>query len=86
MMRRIFIAFCSAALLFTSAAVPAHAECKDEVKEVRDDIDKNKDAYTSKAIAEARKHLVQAEIPSLKLADCRREVSAAKKSLRQGKK
>jgi hypothetical protein len=56
------------------------------VKEVRDDIDKNKDTYTAEARAEAQKHLVQAEVPSLKLADCQREVEKAKKALRQGKK
>jgi hypothetical protein len=68
-------------------ATPALAtDCKDKVKEVRDDIDKNKDDYTAEARAEAQKHLVQAELPSLKIADCQREVEKAKKALRQGKK
>jgi len=69
------------------AATPAlAADCRDKVKEVRDDIDKNKDDYTAEARAEAQKHLVQAELPSLKIADCQREVEKAKKALRQGKK
>jgi hypothetical protein len=70
-----------------AAASPALAEsCKEKVKEVRDDIEKNRGAYTAEAKAEANKHLVSAELPSLKLADCEREVNAAKKALRQGKK
>lgn len=86
MIRKMFFAFCYVATLLTLAAVPAHADCEDEIKEVHDDIDKNKDDYTKDAISEARKHLRQAEIPSLKLADCQREVREAKKALRQGKK
>lgn len=75
------------ASLSVLGATPAlAADCKDKVKEVRDDIDKNKDNYTTEARAEAQKHLVQAEVPSLKLADCQREVEKAKKALRQGKK
>jgi hypothetical protein len=75
------------ASLSVLGATPALAgDCKDKVKEVRDDIDKNKDTYTAEARAEAQKHLVQAEVPSLKLADCQREVEKAKKALRQGKK
>jgi hypothetical protein len=68
-------------------AAPALAEdCKDKVKEVRDDLEKNRDSYKAEARAEAQKHLVEAEVPSLKLADCRREVEKAKKALRDGKK
>jgi hypothetical protein len=67
--------------------MPALADdCKDKVKEVRDDIEKNRDSYSQEARAEAQKHLVQAEVPSLKLADCEREVKKAKKALREGKK
>lgn len=75
-----------ASLSVLSATPALAADCKDKVKEVRDDIDKNKDNYTPEARAEAQKHLVQAEVPSLKLADCQREVEKAKKALRQGKK
>jgi hypothetical protein len=67
-------------------AAPALADCKDEVKEVRDEIEKNREDYTAEARAEAQKHLVAAEVPSLKLADCRREVHKAKKALDDGKK
>ena len=86
MIRNACIVIACVSVLLTAMAIPANADCKEEIQEVRDDIDRNKDDYTKKAIAEARKHLVQAEIPSLKLADCRREVAAAKRALRQGKK
>jgi hypothetical protein len=86
MIRKIFLVFACFAALLTAAAPLAHADCKDEIKEVREDIDRNKNDYTMEAIAKARKHLVQAEIPSLQLADCRREVAAARQALRQGKK
>jgi hypothetical protein len=74
------------ASLSVLTAPPALADCKDKVKEVRDDIEKNRDSYTAEARTEAQKHLVQAEVPSLKLADCEREVNKAKKVLRDGKK
>ena len=75
------------ASLSVLGATPAlAADCRDKVKEVREDIEKNKNDYTAEARAEAQKHLVQAEVPSLKLADCQREVEKAKKALRQGKK
>jgi hypothetical protein len=75
-----------ASLSVLSASPALAADCKDKVKEVRDDIDKNRDSYTAEARAEAQKHLVQAEVPSVKLADCEREVGKAKKALREGKK
>jgi hypothetical protein len=62
------------------------ADCKDEIREVFNDIDKNKEDYTKEAIVKARKHLVKAEMPSLKPADCRRQVRADKMALRKGKK
>ena len=86
MIRQIFFVFVFAGAILTAASIPAHADCKDEIQEVREDIERNKDDYTKEAIAKARKHLVQAEIPSLKLADCQREVAKAKQALRQGKK
>jgi hypothetical protein len=85
-MSKVLPVFCCVAALLTAATVPAHADCKDEIQAVRDDMEQNKKDYTADAMIEARKHLVQADIPSLKLADCRREVAAAKKELRQGKK
>jgi hypothetical protein len=75
-----------ASLSVLNAPPALAADCKDKVKEVRDDIEKNRDDYTAEARAEAQKHLVQAEVPSLKLGDCEREVSKAKKALREGKK
>ena len=75
-----------ASLSVLNAPPALAADCKDKVKEVRDDIEKNRDDYTAEARAEAQKHLVQAEVPSVKLADCEREVSKAKKALREGKK
>lgn len=75
-----------ASLSVLNAPPALAADCKDKVKEVRDDIEKNRDGYTAEARAEAQKHLVQAEVPSLKLGDCEREVSKAKKALREGKK
>jgi len=85
-MRQLILSLVLVTALVTVPVVTVYADCKDEIQEVRDDIENNKDKYTREAIAEARKHLLDAELPSLKLADCRREVMAAKKALRQGKK
>ncbi len=49
-------------------------------------ISNNKDDYIKEAIVRARKHLMQAELPSIRIANCRRKLLAAKKELRQGKK
>jgi hypothetical protein len=51
------------AALSVLGATPALADCKDKVKEVREDIDKNKNNYSAEARAEAQKHLVNAEVP-----------------------
>jgi hypothetical protein len=84
--RTSFVAGLLASPLVLAAPPALAAGCKDDVKEVREDIEKNRDNYSAEARAEAQKHLVQAEVPSLKLADCRREVEKAKKALRDGKK
>jgi hypothetical protein len=84
--RKSWIVGLLASLSVLNAPPALAADCKDKVKEVRDDIEKNRDSYTPEARAEAQKHLVQAEVPSLKLADCEREVKKAKKALREGKK
>jgi hypothetical protein len=86
MLRQLFISIVLGATLITAAATPVIADFKEEIREVRDDIDKNKEDYTKEAIVKARKHLVKAEMPSLKPADCRRQVRAAKMALRKGKK
>ena len=86
MLRQLFLSIVLSTTLITAAVTPVFADCRDEVKEVRNDIDKNKEKYTKEAIVKARKHLLRAEVPSLKPADCRRQVLAAKKALRKGKK
>jgi len=86
MLRQLILSIILSAALITATVAPVLADCRDEIREVRNDIDKNKELYTKEAIVKARKHLVRAEVPSLRPAECRRQVLAAKKALRKGKK
>lgn len=71
------LSFCFSTLAF--------ADCKDRVKEVREDIEKDPKKYKLEARLEAQKQLVQAELPSLSLFQCTEHILKAKKALRNGR-
>ncbi len=74
------------ALLVGLQTGPALADCKDQVREMRQDINDNKDDYTREARMEAKKHLAQAELTLVNPLECREHLREARRVLRDGKK
>ena len=64
----------------------AHADCGDRVKELRKEIEQDKDKYTPASRREAQKELILAEAPSIQPLQCNEHISKARKILRDGKK
>ena len=78
-----------ALLLVTFIATPmsyAVANCDDRVKELRREIEQDKDKYTPAARREAQKELVLADAPSIQPLQCTEHINKARKALREGKK
>lgn len=72
--------------LFTSPASYAMANCDERVKELRREIEQDKDKYTPAARREAQKELVLADAPSIQPLQCTEHINKARKALRDGKK
>ena len=64
----------------------ALADCKDQVKELREEINDDRDKNTSEARAEAKKELAVAQAQILSPLECREQLRKARKALRNGKK
>ena len=69
-----------------SADVGITDKCQEEVKELEEKIDKNKDDYTSEARRKARAHLAAAKTNRANPAKCRDNLRDARQDLRDGKK
>ena len=61
-------------------------KCQEEVKELEDKIEKNKDDYTSEARAKAKANLAAAKTNRANPAKCRENLRDARQDLRDGKK
>ena len=72
--------------LSASAEVGITDKCQEEVKELEDKIDKNKDDYTSEARRKARANLAAAKTNRANPAKCRENLRDARQDLRDGKK
>lgn len=64
----------------------ALANCDERVKELRREIEQDKDKYTPAARREAQKELVLADAPSIQPLQCNEHINKARKALRDGKK
>lgn len=64
----------------------AMANCDERVKELRREIEQDKDKYTPAARREAQKELVLADAPSIQPLQCTEHINKARKALRDGKK
>lgn len=69
-----------------SADVGLTDKCQEEVKELEEKIDKNKDDYTSEARRKARANLAAAKTNRANPAKCRENLRDARQDLRDGKK
>jgi hypothetical protein len=85
-------AFALSALLTLGYTVSATADvgitdkCQEEVKELEEKIEENKDDYTSEARRKARAHLAAAKTNRANPAKCRENLRDARQDLRDGKK
>ena len=84
MMNRTLPAIFFSCVVLTSGA--ALADCKDQVKELRQEINDDRDKYTREARAEAKKELAVAQAQLLSPLECREHLRKARKVLRKGKK
>lgn len=72
--------------LTLSADVGITDKCQEEVRELEDKIDANKDDYTSEARRKARANLAAAKTNRANPAKCRENLRDARQDLREGKK
>lgn len=72
--------------LCIGSAAWAEDTCKDRVDTFREKFEKDKDKYALKSRQEAERHLLQAQLPSLKLFQCTEHLMKARQALREGKK
>ena len=75
--------FFSCVALTSGAAL---ADCKDQVKELRAEINDDRDKYTREARAEAKKELAVAQAQLVSPLECREHLRKARKALRNGEK
>ena len=71
--------------LTSSADVGITDKCQEEVRELEEKIDDNKDDYTSEARRKARAHLAAAKTNRANPAKCRENLRDARQDLRDGK-
>lgn len=77
---------CSWAATATLADVGVTDACQDDVKELEEEIDDNKDDYTAESRRKARSQLMAAKTNRLNPVKCRENIRDARKELREGKR
>ena len=82
-MRKIAISLLLVVVILPGGA--ARADCKDEVRELRQEINDDRNKYTQKARAEAQKELVAAQAQIASPVKCREHLHKARRALRGGK-
>lgn len=83
MKRTMGVMFLVCAAFFSGTA---QADCKDEVKDLREEINEDRDKYTNEARAEAKKELAAAQVQIASPLECREHLRKARQALRKGKK
>lgn len=90
MNKMIFIAIIFAMSLWcispSMADVGVTDACQDDVKELMDKINDNRDDYTAESRRKAKKHLMDAKTNRLNPAKCRKNILEAREELREGKR
>ena len=90
MNKMIFIAIIFAMSLWcispSMADVGVTDACQDDVKELMDKINDNRDDYTAESRRKAKKHLMEAKTNRLNPAKCRKNILEAREELREGKR
>ena len=70
----------------STAEVGVTDACQDDVKELMDKINDNRDDYTAESRRKAKKHLLDAKTNRLNPAKCRKNILEAREELRKGKR
>ena len=90
MNKMIFIAIIFAMSLWcispSMADVGVTDACQDDVKELMDKINDNRDDYTAESRRKAKQHLMEAKTNRLNPAKCRKNILEAREELREGKR
>ena len=90
MNKMIFIAIVFAMSLWcispSMADVGVTDACQDDVKELTDKINDNRDDYTAESRTKAKQHLLEAKTNRLNPAKCRKNILDAREELREGKR
>lgn len=80
------------AVLGLMSSLPAYADigvtdsCQDDVKELRKEIDRNKDDYTSESRKKANRQLTAAKTNRMSPTRCRKNILDARQELEKGKR
>jgi len=83
---KIISAALAIALSLVAGSGAAFADCKDEVRELREEINDERGDYTLAARSEAKRHLAAAELTFMKPVKCRKSLREARRALRKGEK
>jgi hypothetical protein len=88
--RIVLVAFVAAMHLWGASSAAADVgvtdACQDDVKNLADKIDDNKDDYTAESRRKAKNHLLAAKTNRLNPAKCRGNILDARKELQEGKR
>ena len=77
---------CSWAASVTVADVGVTDACQDDVRELEEEINDNKDDYTAESRRKAKSQLMAAKTNRLSPVKCRENIRDARKELREGKR
>jgi hypothetical protein len=72
--------------LAVTAAAPAFADCRDQVRELRAEINDDRNGYSPASRIEAKRHLAAAELTIMQPLECRTQLRQARQALRKGRK
>jgi len=70
---------------FAQAEIGVTDACQDQVDELLDKLNSDKDEYTAESRAKAKKHLVAAKANRVEPQKCRENLMKARKALKKGK-
>jgi len=74
------------ALSLVAGSGAAFADCKERVRELREEINDERGNYTLAARTAAKRHLAAAELTLMQPLKCRQSLREARRALREGEK
>ena len=68
-----------------AGAAPAFGDCRDQVRELRQEINDDRNGYSPASRIEAKRHLAAAELTIMQPLECRTQLRQARQALRKGR-